>query len=95
MEKPSPSARSNPGKPDDIEAVLVDGAPDTVLGGAVPLDDTGEPAIAPTDPPVVTALDDDEGGADAIDPDTGLPYDESDPGTEAPLATRTGGTPDA
>lgn len=67
---------------------------DPVVDDALPLDDTGEPAITPTDPPVVTALDDDEGGADPIDPDTGRPYDETDPGTAAPLAQRTGGSSD-
>jgi hypothetical protein len=62
---------------------------------AIPLDEAGEDAIPPTEPPVDTALDDDEGGADPIDPDTGLPYDETDPGTEAPPAERRGGTPEA
>ena len=68
---------------------------DPVETDAVPLEETGAPALPPTDPPVETALDDDEGGADPIDPDTGLPYDETDPGTEAPTAERRGGTPDA
>jgi hypothetical protein len=58
------------------------------------LEETGEPAIPPTDPPVETALDDDEGGADAIDPDTGRPYEDRDPGTAGPPAERRGGTPD-
>jgi hypothetical protein len=61
---------------------------------ALPLEETGEPAIPPTDPPVETALDDDEGGADPIDPDTGLPYDDRDPGTAGPVAERRGGTPE-
>ncbi|HHX89761.1 MAG TPA: hypothetical protein GX700_08325 [Paracoccus sp.] len=93
---PSPQSpvRDDTGKKPDIRADVVDGAPDAILDGARPLDNTGGPAIVPTDPPVVTALDDDEGGADAIDPDTGLPYDDTDAGTETPLAGRTGGTPE-
>ena len=97
MQRPSPSpqrpVRDDAGRKPDIEADVVDGAPDVVRDGARPMDDTGGPAIMPTDPPVVTALDDDEGGADAIDPDTGLPYNETDAGTETPLAGSTGGTP--
>jgi hypothetical protein len=58
------------------------------------LEEAGEPAIPPTDPPVETALDDDEGGADPMDPDTGRPYDERDPGTAGPPAGPLGGTPE-
>ena len=68
--------------------------PDPVADEALPLEETGDEAIPPTDPPVETALDDDEGGADPIDPETGLPYDETDPGTEGPHAERRGGTPE-
>lgn len=62
---------------------------------ALPLEETGEDAIPPTEPPVETALDDDEGGADAIDPDTGRPYEDHDPGTAGPPAERLGGTPES
>ncbi|MDX5403221.1 MAG: hypothetical protein LPK02_13495 [Rhodobacterales bacterium] len=58
---------------------------------AKPLDEVEGQAILPTDPPVVTALDDDEGGADAIDPDTGRPYENKDPGAATPAAGRKGG----
>lgn len=61
---------------------------------AKPIDEVEGQAIQPTDPPVVTALDDDEGGADAIDPDTGRPYDNEDPGAAVPPAGRTGGNDD-
>jgi len=84
---PSPSRpKTEPG------AALPRGRADPVADDALPLEETGEEAIPPTDPPVETALDDDEGGADPIDPDTGLPYDETDPGTVAPPADRRGGT---
>lgn len=68
---------------------------DPVTDAAVPLDDAGEEAIPPTDPPVETALDDDEGGADPIDPDTGRPYEDKDPGTAGPRAERFGGAPES
>lgn len=57
---------------------------------AIPLDEIDGDAIQPTDPEIVTALDDDEGGADAIDPETGRPYDNTDPGVNRPTATRKG-----
>jgi hypothetical protein len=86
--------------PDRDRDLLPDGpaaVTDPAGQGVLPLEElseTGEPAIAPTDPPVITALDDDEGGADAIDPDTGLPYEDRDPGTAAPPAGPLGGTPE-
>lgn len=67
---------------------------DPVTEEALPLDEAADPAIPPTEPPVETALDDDEGGADPIDPETGRPYSETDPGTNAPLAERRGGAPE-
>lgn len=60
-----------------------DPAPEEAAGDEVPLDgieEAGDPAVPPTDPPRVTALDD-EGGADPIDPGTGLPCAARDPGT--------------
>ncbi len=59
---------------------------------ARPIDEVEGEAIQPTDPLVVTALDDDEGGADSIDPDTGRPYDNKDAGAALPLVGRDGGT---
>ena len=47
-----------------------------VKDASVPLDQAGEEAVPPTEPLVETALDDDEGGADPIDPDTGRSYDD-------------------
>lgn len=60
------------------------------LDVALPIDDVTGKAIPPTDPPVETALDDDEGGADAIDPESGLPYRNRDGGVKVPPADRTG-----
>ena len=78
--KPS-SPQRNPPSPSDADREEV-----------IPIDEVGGEAISPTVPPVVTAQDDDEGGADPIDPETGRPYEETDPGTEAPPAERRGGT---
>jgi hypothetical protein len=63
-------AKDLPGKP---ATDLTPGpAPDPEDEGR-PIDDVKGQAIQPTDPAVPTALDDDEGGADPIDPDTGRP----------------------
>lgn len=61
---------------------------------ALPLDAVVDDAAPDTAPAVPTARDDDEGGADPVDPDTGAPYPEEDAGVDAPPATRTGGTSD-
>lgn len=66
---------------------------DPVTDDAIPLDEAGQEANPPTDPPVETALDDDEGGADPVDPDTGRPYSDKDPGAAGPRAERHGGMP--
>lgn len=60
------------------------------LDDAVPIDEVTGAAIQPTDPLVETALDDDEGGADPVDPDNGRPYRNKDAGVRAPFADRTG-----
>lgn len=62
--------------------------------GTIPRDQINEISDIPNDPPLETEIDDDEGGADAIDPDTGLPYDEADPGEVTLPADRLGGTSD-
>ncbi|WP_322889691.1 MULTISPECIES: hypothetical protein [unclassified Yoonia] len=62
---------------------------------AVPMDEIIQEVAPQTSPDVETALDDDEGGADAIDPDTGVPYHDEDAGADAPHTTRQGGTKDA
>lgn len=81
-------AKDLPGKP---ATDLTPGpAPDPEDEGR-PIDDVKGQAIQPTDPAVPTALDDDEGGADPIDPDTGRPYDNIDAGTDIPKAGRKGG----
>jgi hypothetical protein len=61
---------------------------------AVRIDDIVEEAEPHTNPEVETALDDDEGGADPMDPETGEPYHEEDAGVDAPPANRRGGTGD-
>lgn len=67
---------------------------DPLVDDALPLDDVGEDPVPRTVPPVTTERDDDEGGATPLDPDTGLPYDDSDPGTATVPADRTGGASD-
>lgn len=84
-----PSSKNSPRPATSTERP--DSRPDPV-DDALPIDEVDGTAIQPTDPDVVTELDDDEGGADAIDPDTGRPYENSDPGTKTPAATRIGGT---
>lgn len=69
----------------------VDSRPDPT-NDALPIDDIGRDAVPDTTPDVETAVDDDEGGADPIDPDTGQPYDDTDAGTDLRPATRRGGT---
>lgn len=66
--------------------------PDDPAEDAVPLDQIRDTAVTPTEPRVETALDDDEGGADAVDPDTGRPYANRDAGVATPPAGRKGGT---
>lgn len=91
QKRPPPSAkRSLDSATDQVPADRAQ--PDTITDEALPLDEIGDAVIAPTEPPVVTARDDDEDGADLIDPETGLPYEETHPGTEGPLVDRTDGT---
>jgi hypothetical protein len=66
--------------------------PSDPVDDAVPIDDISRRVNPPTDPTLVTALDDDEGGADAVDPDTGKPYRNRDAGVDVPAADRTGGS---
>ena len=60
-----------------------------------PLDESVEDGRFPADPTPDTGPTDEEGGADPIDPDTGLPYDDNDPGEDAPRANQQGGTSDS
>jgi len=66
--------------------------PDPALDDALPIDQVTGEAIPSPVPPVETALDDDEGGAEPVDPETGRPYDETDPGTATLPSDRRGGT---
>lgn len=77
--------------PHSARAVRTTRNSDPAQDDALPLDEAGEEAVPPTVPPLETAIDDDEGGADPVDPETGTLYDEKDPGTAAPLADREGG----
>ena len=58
------------------------------------LDEDASDAPLPGSEELQTALDDDEGGADPIDPDTGVPYDDSDAGEAGLPAGRRGSAPD-
>jgi hypothetical protein len=80
-EIPIPKTPPDPRKPDPVETAL-------------PLDDVADTAVEPASPALETSLDDDEGGAEAVDPETGLPYDNADAGTRGPLAHREGGPQD-
>jgi hypothetical protein len=62
------------------------------LDEAVPLDEIASDALPRTEPEIVTAEDDDEGGADPLNPRTGKIYENKDPGVAIPAADRKGGT---
>ncbi|MFU8863225.1 MAG: hypothetical protein ACNA7O_04865 [Rhodobacterales bacterium] len=95
--KTTPVSVTKTDRPDPVRGQV----PGTVTGPtpdpvdeALPIDEIDSDALQPTDPEVVTALDDDEGGADANDPETGRPYKNNDPGADAPAATRIGSAED-
>lgn len=79
MSASTPRRAGNATKPDPVD-------------DAVPIDKIRRKVNPPTEPNAQTARDDDEGGADAVDPDTGKPYRNRDPGVDAPAAGRKGGS---